>query len=314
MESITLKVLSPVTSSEEVFGHVITVEDPEGKVFTLGCAHCCKWTLEQLTTADKLEGCYTPATYKDNKRLLMGYHPQAVTQWEYNKTPQGVFITLTVPEVFIMNANAEQLEIDFPYALNVYGDDQQPNLRVLRSLWNHARQGREPSDAVRAYYRSVGALCQTRRLATELAQLAWRLVVQPSLPLNWVRNTNVTFDSTQRPRFCESYYKRLIVVATEPEEGFAEAYDIGSNKDFPRFYNTDPDKDWVARSSSFDYDVDIMGDDYFDYFEEWVYTPQGHNYHRITVVNSNPEEGCAKAISIELGTTPEPQAAPTIYM
>lgn len=284
--ALRLEVLTPVNDPSQVFGHVVEVKNPEtDEVFTLGCAHCCAFTQRQLAVADKLEGCYTPSLYKNDPRLLLGYHPNSVTKWVVEKDSDKVFIVLDAgtPEV-----DGDYLDVDFYPALPIHDYwDITPNTRVMERLWRAACQGRTESQAVLAFYRTVSGLCDIGRLRVDVARAAYELVVRPAL-------TSVQAEFTRwvpRPWGCEEYYGCLVVVDADPLNGFYPAADLKYRSITTN--SVDDNEYWEANYGVDDNEFD---DDTYQTFP--CYEANGHCFIK-TVVISSTIDGYHMAESID---------------
>lgn len=75
-----------IKSLKEMFDHLVHVKwtsgPKEGQEGFLLCSHKCQWPEELVDGADFLEGCYTPSEYKEDPRLVLGFHPDSVTLWK----------------------------------------------------------------------------------------------------------------------------------------------------------------------------------------------------------------------------------------
>jgi len=68
----------------------------EGQKGTLLCSHYCKWPKELLGKANFIEGCFTPPSYKGDRRLVLGYHAGSVTSYKWES--EGVVAIKTILE------------------------------------------------------------------------------------------------------------------------------------------------------------------------------------------------------------------------
>lgn len=70
----------------QIFDHLVHVKwlsgPKEGESGWLLCSHSCKWPSELVEKADFLEGCNTPDNYREDSRLVLGFHPTTITQWD----------------------------------------------------------------------------------------------------------------------------------------------------------------------------------------------------------------------------------------
>lgn len=158
MKSVTFQVLSPVQSEADVFDHLIEVRRKDtGEEGLLLCSHYCRWPEDEFSKATWLEGCFTPEEYKDEPRLLLGYHRNLITHWDYTQDPNTGEVEL---KVYIFSHNA--LEVDLHYPQPVWGDTPYfPRRRVLDRLWRNASNAAPGMDAaLESYYRDVVQLVE----------------------------------------------------------------------------------------------------------------------------------------------------------
>jgi len=87
--------LVEVKTIEEGFNVLLHVHLEDGREGLLLCAHYCKWPEELLDHADFIEGCFTPLPYRNDPRLLLGYHPGSITSYK-EVTPGVVEISTTL--------------------------------------------------------------------------------------------------------------------------------------------------------------------------------------------------------------------------
>lgn len=70
----------------QIFDHLVHVKwlsgPKEGEKGWLLCSHGCHWPSELIEKADFLEGCNTPESYQEDSRLVLGFHPTTITQWD----------------------------------------------------------------------------------------------------------------------------------------------------------------------------------------------------------------------------------------
>ncbi len=308
--ALRLEVLSPVKNESDVFGHVVTVKNQEtGEVFTLGCAHCCNFTKQQLDEADKLEGCYTPLRHKDDPRMLLGYHPDTITQWHVEEVEGKVFVVLDA-DYSLRQHRAEDvganetdesitvrdIDIDFYPGLPVHREDTVPNLRILERIWQRSMDGRDEEAAIHAFYRVVSALCGRGRLDIDVARIAfmevlWRRLSDPICSESEFRFTReVSEVETSLRRYCEVCYKRLTVVVTEPEYGYAPAV---SRVYGERIEADEPWECWSDQQQNFmDFGCDM------ELLVSYMYLADGSYYIDRLVAYTDEYEGYAQAVPL----------------
>lgn len=233
MSTLTVKVLSNVSSSEDVFDCLIQVQRLDtGEIGELLCSHCCRWPKDMLDKAKWIEGCYTPQSYEADPRLLLGYHPSSVTRWEYEEKGEEVFVhlrtELTAPRVNDLNEWLE-IEVAFLPPLRFYNEENLcflgviPRYRFMRRLWQTSQEGRDAAAAIQAFYRSLSAVVETGLVPEWAARTAWFSVLctDPNaleyIYINW---------AVYQPMFYEEYADALIVVTAEPSAGFMPAVAI----------------------------------------------------------------------------------------
>lgn len=176
MKTLTLTIVSDVINENQVFDHLVKVRRHDTKEEgLLLCSHCCNWPKHLIEKATWLEGCYTPEAYKDDTRLLMGYHPNEVTNWSVDVASKT--ITLSVQNTYSPVVDGEMLddtiEVDFynpEYPVEwhemyiKYGGSHQivehyvsrlPRWNLLNRLFQRAMIGRTEGAGLSAYYRMV---------------------------------------------------------------------------------------------------------------------------------------------------------------
>lgn len=127
----TFKVLSDISSKEEVFDNLVEVKDfHSGEQGTLLCSHGCCWPEEKIPKATWLEGCYTPDSHRESEKLALGYHPQSLTEWWVNISMGEVFLTLEAE----MPTNLDGVT-SIPFQLLGYEDIQFSFDRRLKAGW-----------------------------------------------------------------------------------------------------------------------------------------------------------------------------------
>lgn len=162
MNKLTLTVLSPVSHQNEVFNNLIEVRRHDtGEVGTLLCSHCCKWPSELKDKATWLEGCYTPATMRGDARLLMGYHPQAITRWEID----GEVLTLEVKDInggedIETEVIIEDAPVFYPLYQHFEEWEDLPQGRLLKRYWREMVERPNPerpdvTDRIKAFFRHL---------------------------------------------------------------------------------------------------------------------------------------------------------------
>ena len=93
--SIRFTVISSASCEAEIFDNLVTVRRHDtGETGTLLCSHFCRWPEELISQATWLEGCYTPKSMEGDSRLLMGYHPNELVSWSYNRETKEVELKL----------------------------------------------------------------------------------------------------------------------------------------------------------------------------------------------------------------------------
>lgn len=227
--TLTLTILSHVNNEFEVFNHLIRVRrEDTGEEGLLLCSHCCRWPKDKIPKATWLEGCFTPDEYKDDPRLLMGYHPHSLTKWEV----EGKTLTLAVRK---QSASVGQpLNIDFWAPAPAYGREgyltNQAMLerfpqrsRFFHKLWAQAQEGREDEGAqILAYFRMVDASplpVWVKRMASY--HLPQRIQFALEFRGTWLRRYEAC-------SFCEEYVDELRVVVDDEGEGYMRAVNVNT--------------------------------------------------------------------------------------
>lgn len=128
----TFKVLSDISSKEEVFNNLVEVRDlNSNEEGTLLCSHGCCWPEDKIPKATWLEGCYTPDSYRESEKLALGYHPQSLTEWWVNLNQEGEVILTIQAEM--------PIDVDgitsIPFQLLGYKDIQFTFDRRLKAGW-----------------------------------------------------------------------------------------------------------------------------------------------------------------------------------
>lgn len=130
-----------VNTSDDVFNSLVEVKDKEtGEVGTLLCSHMCNFPQELISQATWLEGCKTPELFKDEPRLVLGYHPEQYTQWRVFKETNEIEIYLTGSwnqdtEEVDEDDNHIYLHTNLPYIRRRFGDEgSEPQIKesILR--------------------------------------------------------------------------------------------------------------------------------------------------------------------------------------
>lgn len=96
MSNITFAILdASVTKENQVFDHLVPVRrlDTQEEGLLL-CSHCCKWPEELIPQATWLEGCFTPEEWREESRLLTGYHPDHLVNWSIDWDAREVTVSL----------------------------------------------------------------------------------------------------------------------------------------------------------------------------------------------------------------------------
>lgn len=220
---LSLKVLSSsVKSQNDVFDHLVAVQRLDTmETGLLLCSHCCRWPAALIPQATWLEGCYTPSNFANDSRLLMGNHPNSLTNWCYEETEEGVYIHLSVTS---NNSVSDVIEVDgcmpYPYINN---DNNMVNTRTYRHLsriWRETNRTRNGADAVRVFYRTVFAMVD----AGVLSELAVCSAINQLEGLNdLIQDLFINALGCHYNRLCsfyrypfELYADGIVVVQTEP--------------------------------------------------------------------------------------------------
>jgi hypothetical protein len=93
---ITFAILDcAVVKESQVFDHLVRIKRLDtGEEGLLLCSHCCQWPAHLIPQATWLEGCFTPEEYKDEPRLMLGYHPNQLTSWKIDWEKREVTLSL----------------------------------------------------------------------------------------------------------------------------------------------------------------------------------------------------------------------------
>lgn len=234
MSTLSLKILSDVSSSEDVFDNLVQVQRLDtGEVGELLCSHCCRWPQHLLKKAKWIEGCYTPKSHANDPRLLLGYHPGSITHWDYQETEEGVILHLKAEfsnsfnqydddDVMVIQMEGET-PLPFFWEINM---THVPRTRVMQRLWRTSSEGREPIEAIQAFYRSLNALVESGRVPRWAARCAWHGIldcIDESLFIDYQLEWAYPEDTQE---YCEEYADATFVVSSCPQEGFLPAVTI----------------------------------------------------------------------------------------
>ena len=118
----SFQVLVSLASEADVFDRLLPVKDmTTGEQGYLLCSHHCRWPEELVSQATWLEGCYTPETYRDDPRLVLGYHPTSPTRWNYR---EGVLrLSAQTPEEVVRHRERELRRRGIAPGANLSGVD-----------------------------------------------------------------------------------------------------------------------------------------------------------------------------------------------
>lgn len=104
----------PNTCAVEFFDKLHLVERCDtGEIGYLLASDSCCWPEELIDQATWLEGCHTPPEYKDDPRLLTGYHPYSAVKWKVFNKDGRIKVRLrlinAIPELDEINSSIAEL-------------------------------------------------------------------------------------------------------------------------------------------------------------------------------------------------------------
>lgn len=217
--SVTFTILSPVESSNDVFDHLIEVRRHDtGEEGLLLCSHYCEWPKDLLPKATWIEGCFTPEEYKENPRLLLGYHRGSVTNHNWWQVGDDLLL-----EVYTETHESVRVPLHEPLNPYEYSEPGYYKRRLLMErLWRNAeRHAPDDESAMVAYYREVVALVDRGEIhpLTACSYL-------PKGLSSWCRSgvvfTKGSYWGDHSVYMC-TWYDRLKVVEDCPILGYAKA-------------------------------------------------------------------------------------------
>lgn len=217
--SVKFQVLSTISSEADVFDNLLPVRRLEtGEEGLLLCSHYCRWPEELIKRATWLEGCFTPGDYMNDPRLVLGAHPDDVTQWRHEVQDDGSVIL----EVYVrIWEDEEDIPVDLPNPLTIRHNRPHyiPRRRVMDRLWRNAeRHSGSLRGALEAYYRDVVGLVERGALHPIVASS-----YLPQGMANADRWGMCAFQGSPwgfADPYMISYYNSIEVVEDEAEEGY----------------------------------------------------------------------------------------------
>jgi hypothetical protein len=116
-----------------------------------------------------LEGCFTPEGFKDDPRLLLGFHHHSWIGWEFDAKSSLLCLTVSPPRV-------RELEAYHPLTF-YYNDDRYiPRERLLKKMWKTAIKDREETAAIQTFFRELNALVGSGKLDRKMLAIAWHVL------------------------------------------------------------------------------------------------------------------------------------------
>lgn len=236
--------LVQVKDNNQVFDHLVHIRwvsgPKEGQEGMLLCSHYCKWPTELMEKADFIEGCFTPASFKNDNRLVLGYHPGSVTSWDEE--------TCTIKTDISIGAGGESWfsrTFQRSWAIgNNPIEEVAPFNRRLLALWRYSQRNAREGMSNEELYDAL----EQRFLegVIPLSYQVWSYMLyilnETGINISVSGNGRLSIELPEYGDWCEVHNNQVIVVRDNVEGGFQKAQSfpyveytthIEVNQDYP---------------------------------------------------------------------------------